>query len=200
MIITLLIILFIPIYFLFTIVLTLIQVNRKFKEPVDGIDIYLVSNGVHTDLVLPLNNHVINWSNQFPSNEKYISFGWGDKGFYLNTPRWRDLKFTTAIKALFYLGSSVMHVTHRSEISGVFRKIRITQKQYFEMVNMIDDSFKIVDGKLSFIQKGFYDAKGKYNMFFTCNCYVNRILKKIGVKTCVWAPFDKCLFYCKKWN
>lgn len=41
----------------------------------------------------------------------YLAIGWGDKGFYLNTPTWADLKFSTAFKAAFGLSKPAMHAT-----------------------------------------------------------------------------------------
>lgn len=46
----------------------------------------------------------------------YIAFGWGDKGFYLDTPTWADLKFSTAFKAAFWMGQSAMHTTYYREV------------------------------------------------------------------------------------
>ena len=45
------------------------------------------------------------------STAEYLAFGWGDKGFYLDTPEWSDLKASTAFKAAFALGNSAMHTT-----------------------------------------------------------------------------------------
>ncbi|MFM7854609.1 MAG: DUF2459 domain-containing protein [Flammeovirgaceae bacterium] len=39
----------------------------------------------------------------------------------------------------------------------------------------------------------FYEAKGTYNLFFTCNTWVNEGLKKAGLKACLWTPFDSGL-------
>jgi hypothetical protein len=33
----------------------------------------------------------------------YVSFGWGDKGFYLDTPSWAELQPSTAFVAAFGL-------------------------------------------------------------------------------------------------
>ena len=61
----------------------------------------------------------IDWSQKFlyedtvakDSTLRYIAIGWGDKGFYLDTPTWADLKFSTAFKAAFWLGNSAIHTT-----------------------------------------------------------------------------------------
>jgi hypothetical protein len=57
------------------------------------VEIHILTNGVHTDLVLPFQNQYIDWS-KFVSlvdtksgnpSALNVAFGWGDKGFYLQT-------------------------------------------------------------------------------------------------------------------
>ena len=71
------------------------------------VTIYMKSDGIHTDFVLPVENELKNWDKTFhfdnaknvDSTFKYISIGWGDQGFFLNTPQWSDLTFSTAFNA-----------------------------------------------------------------------------------------------------
>ena len=46
-----------------------------------------------------------------------ISIGWGDKGFYLDTPTWAELKLSTALIAGFGLGNAALHITYYDEIA-----------------------------------------------------------------------------------
>jgi len=72
--------------------------------------IYIKGDIVHTDLVLPVKTESKDWSQSIlykytrtgDTAFNYISFGWGDKGFYLETPTWADLKASTAFKAAFW--------------------------------------------------------------------------------------------------
>jgi len=59
---------------------------------------------------IPTQNEFIDWTTKVsPDDTKgkkkgdWLAFGWGDKGFYLNTPTWADLKFSTAVKAAFWM-------------------------------------------------------------------------------------------------
>lgn len=78
-------------------------------EEQNAIPIYILSNGVHTDIVVPIKNEIKDWRNEIQFNQtqskdslmNFIAFGWGDKGFYLDTPEWSDLKASTACKAAF---------------------------------------------------------------------------------------------------
>ena len=87
-------------------VLSRITVEEEPNEP-DEITIYILTNGVHTDIVMPVTTAQIDWSEQIKyentkegdSSYSHVAMGWGDKGFYLETPTWGDLKASTAIKA-----------------------------------------------------------------------------------------------------
>jgi uncharacterized protein (TIGR02117 family) len=160
---------------------------------------------VHCDIVLPIKNRYKDWTETISVNDydkgnfRYVSFGWGDRGFYLNTPRWRDLKFKVAITALFSLGTSVMHISYLEKKPTKY-KIRITPGQYKNIIIEIEKSFfdyNIIDGYGNGYDR-FYKGVGRYSMFKTCNVWVNNILKRVGIKTSLWTPFDKCLLYYRK--
>jgi hypothetical protein len=54
-------------YVLFALLFSAIPVNKNFQEDkTSGIDIYIQSNGVHTDLVLPIRNRYKDWSDVIP--------------------------------------------------------------------------------------------------------------------------------------
>ena len=88
---------FIALYFVVAFVLSSVPVNADFKEcEKDSVEIHILTNGVHTDLVLPYRNQYMDWSEWVnPSQTKSgdstavnVAFGWGDKGFYLETKTW----------------------------------------------------------------------------------------------------------------
>ncbi len=179
----------------------------------DCVEVYIRSNGVHTDIVVPIKNDIKDWSGQLDSKKTkagkidydYVGVGWGDKGFYLDTPTWGDLTFKTAFKALFYLGTSAMHVTfykglHESERC---KKIFISKESYQQIVAYIESSF-VLDEKGACIlienasywdNDSFYDAKGKYGIFYTCNTWTNNSLKAGNLKACLWTLFDYPIFF-----
>ncbi|MBK8367986.1 MAG: DUF2459 domain-containing protein [Bacteroidetes bacterium] len=100
--------------------LSKIKTNSNAIKSQKNITIYVKSNGMHTDIVMPINTDVYDWDSFLDKtwfldiNEtyQYVSIGWGDKGFYLNTPTMADLKAKTLTNALFGLGSTAMHVTY----------------------------------------------------------------------------------------
>jgi uncharacterized protein (TIGR02117 family) len=195
-------------YFISALVLSKIEVNSDFKEDEQNeYEIYLLTNGVHVDLVLPYKNEFHDWSKFVNAGDtksgdtlaQFVAFGWGDKGFYLQTKTWGDLKFKTAFNALFYRSTSAMHVSFykRMRVSESCKKIQITRESYDKLVKYIRESFD-VDGDGNSLKikdvayhnyDSFYEAQGKYSLFFTCNTWTNDGLKAAGLKACLWTPF-----------
>jgi len=202
---------FIVVYGLAVLVLSHITVN---SEPEAGGDvaIYINTNGVHTDILVPIKNNVKDWTKDIlytqtkskDSVATYVAFGWGDKGFYLDTPEWSDLKASTAFKAAFYLGTSAMHTRFYKSVKedNECVKVMITQKDYQDLVTYITDSFQYNDGKkMLWIENqsygdydAFYEAQGKYSLFYTCNTWANNALKAAHQKAALWTPYDKGIF------
>ena len=141
---------FIAVYFLCAITLSYIPVNNNFTPTTSGIDIYILSNGIHTDLVLPTKNEYKNWTKEIPyentlskdSRANFMAFGWGEKGFYLETPKWKDLKISTVLKAMFALNTCAMHITNYNYLkeNNECKKITISPEQYKKLVEYIESS------------------------------------------------------------
>ncbi|MBW8685298.1 TIGR02117 family protein [Chitinophaga sp. B61] len=186
------------------------------KAPSNGDDItlYILTNGVHTDLVMPVRNSQIDWSKEVlfsntTSNDtsaQWIAFGWGDKGFYLETPTWADLKFSTAVKAATGLSSSAIHATFYRSLREGSECIKFTtdSAHYAKLITYIRESFDRDEaGNVIHIKTdanygdadAFYEAKGSYSLFHTCNTWANSGLKYSGQRACLWTPFDKGIFY-----
>ncbi|MBO9702654.1 MAG: TIGR02117 family protein [Sporocytophaga sp.] len=205
---------FLLLYLVTAFVFTIIPVNNSFTEAKDGVQIFIRSNGVHTDIVVPVKDTVKDWRQELTGlhkyNEnqiKYVAFGWGDKGFYLHTPTWADLKVSTVLKAAFWLSTSAMHVTYypwKPIPDEDTRSIYISSDQYRMLVNYITDSFRLnSDGRFEVINccqysgldNEFYEGKGVYSLLKTCNTWTNKGLKEAGVNTAVWAPFEWSVMY-----
>jgi len=202
------IVLFLIIYFLASWICPYIKVNRDYVQEKQGIEIFIKSNGVHTDIVMPVKSKLCNWSTFLPFQDfeqvdeqfEYIAVGWGDKGFYLNTPEWKDLKFSTAFNAAFGLSETAMHITYnysKPKPSESCKKIILSEKQYQKLIVFILNSFYIKDKKpIKIMHPGysvydcFYEAKGTYHLFKTCNVWTGNALSKTGVKIGIWTPFQ----------
>lgn len=200
------------VYFFVAIILSVIPVNSKTSKPAQKkYPMFLSSNGVHIDIVLPVSDSIVNWFEKIKFERKiqpfihYLSFGWGNKEFYIHAPEWSDLTLKTALDALFLKGGAVLHVSPYHSISedrNTFR-IQLSETEYRQLVNYITASFK-TDSSGSFIPFGqikysqydtFYESTMRYSLFNTCNTWTNRALKKSGIKSCLWTPFDKGILY-----
>ena len=207
---------FVLLYLGITYLLFLIPVNKDApNRGPDEVTIYVRSNGVHTDIVVPVKNEVMDWSKvtkyeHTESNDtslKWLAFGWGDKGFYLQTPEWSDLKFSVAFNAMFHLGSTAMHVDFcRKMVPGEkCKEIHISKAEYHKLITYIKNSFKY-DSYNQVIQivsnndgygpdDAFYEARGAYDLFHTCNTWANSALKSCDQKACRWTPTDRGILH-----
>jgi len=203
----------IVLYLFFAILLSVIPVNTTTKNCSDAcVEIYILSNGVHTDIVVPLKTTIHDYSTQLNpklvkehKNYNFASIGWGDKGFYLNTPTWAELKFSTAFNALFYLSDSAMHVSYYEKLTEneLCKKISIPAESYKKIIETINQSFTADDNgnfiPIAHAHYGsndvFYEAESRYSLFKTCNTWTNNVLKAGNLKACLWTPFDKGIFY-----
>lgn len=186
------------------------------KEPDQAADItfYLKTNGVHTDIIIPVRTDSKDWNKDFPVTDTrsgdttlaFIAFGWGDKAFYLETPTWADLKASTAFKAAFGLSVSAMHITYYPVLQENENCIRRTmgKAQHERLIRFIEESIdRDANGRPIVIptearygqHDAFYEAKGRYSLFRTCNTWTNNALKASGQCACWWTPFDKGIFY-----
>ena len=200
-------------YIILGLVLPYIPVaEQKVDEP-KNITAYILTNGVHTDLVVPIKSEEIDWSQEIPfentkskrTDYNYLSVGWGDKGFYLDTPTWADLKVSTALKAAFWLSESAMHCTFYEKMTEGTdcKKIMLTKSQYLSLIDFIKSKFdRDQNGKTILIKTdavydtndAFYDAKGSYSFLNTCNTWANDGLKAAGQKAAFWTPTDSGIF------
>ncbi|WP_408732648.1 TIGR02117 family protein [Chryseobacterium sp.] len=200
-------------YIVLGLTLPLISVSAKDDGQEKVVPVYIYTNGVHTDIVMPVKNDLQDWSRKIPfenikskkTDYNYIGVGWGDKGFYLDTPTWADLKFSTAVKAAFWMSESAMHCTYyRTMKEGEDCKmIMISRNQYKNLVKFVEDKFdRDQNGRFILIptnavyddNDAFYDAKGTYSFLYTCNTWSNDALKAAGQKAALWTPTDFGIF------
>lgn len=194
-------------YVLLAFILGSIPVNRDAQQAQHGIEVFVGSNGVHTDFVMPVRSEAIDWQAHFPvahfrnvePSVSHIAFGWGDREFYLETPTWADLELGTAFRASLLTSRSAMHVTYLNHpgVSERRKRIVLSSAQYQHLVGYVLDSFErdtsnrviLIPDKGYGSNDAFYTANGSYSLWNTCNTWTGRGLRQIGIKTGVWTPF-----------
>lgn len=185
-------------YFLFFAIGGFFSVGTIHEE--GDLAIYVKTNGVHTDICLPVETDYFDWKTlipptDFPANNKFefVSIGWGDKGFFLDTPEWSDLTFSTAFNAAFLNSPTAMHVIYWERepvVSSSSAKVFISESNYRNLITFIKESFKMENESVVLIPNrgywsndNFYEANGNYHLFNTCNRWTNRALKILDVQT-----------------
>jgi uncharacterized protein (TIGR02117 family) len=205
---------FVTFYMLLAFVCKYIPINNDYEEPIDGTEIFIISNGVHADICLPLKDNGKFWSDLFNFEEfstlrrtpKYISFGWGDKGFFLDTPTWNDLTLSTALNAAFLPSNTAIHVSYledkpsQSENTKSFKvnneALKRIENYIVSYIQLNNDKPQLIDCcRYPNVHDNFYEANGSYHMFRTCNVWTNQVIKEGGVRTSVWTPFDWTILY-----
>ncbi len=163
--------------------------------------------------IVPIDALGVDWRQRLPldamlagvNSSAMLSFGWGDRAFYLTTPTWSDLKASTAFIALTGLDTTVLHVAAVAVPTpdDQTRHLHLSADQYRRLVTYIEASFQHdPDGYAMPIAGAgygrydeFFEAKGHYSMFYTCNEWVRRGLAGVGVRAPLWSPFDEALLY-----
>lgn len=203
---------FLVLYLVSALLISKIAVNSDISQKNKEVEIFILSNGVHTDIVVPIKNKYKDWSKEIrfehtkskDSLARFLAIGWGDKGFYLNTPEWSDLKTSTAFNAAFGLSTSAMHTTFYKQMKEASdcKKIKISADEYQKLVTYISESFTYdtaknpqwISGNSYGKRDAFYEANGSYNLFYTCNTWANNALKAANQKASLWTVTDTGIF------
>ena len=189
---------------------SLVPVNRGWKEPAKGTTIYLADNGIHVDLILPIEAQGLDWRPLVPARDfaradpdaSFIAFGSGEKRVYLNTPTWWDITPRTIWSALAG-GERVMHVEYVPSPYYAVREIRLRPEEYRRLWAAIRSDLTL-DSKGHPIRidhpgygpsDAFYRATGKASAIRNCNAVVANWLRLAGVKASLWPPFAPSLIW-----
>lgn len=186
--------------------------NPSWQEPAEGVVIFVRSNGVHVDLVLPASAYGTDLYRLVPPSHIAdpeaarggAAFGWGQREFYLETPRWSDLSIDNAARSVFG-GDTLMHVEHVAppRPSSDTRPLRLDRQGHGQLVAAVADGFAARNGRrtVPLLGRGygsddvFYEATGRYNAFRTSNQWTADALATAGVRIGVWTPFAQGIMW-----
>ncbi len=201
------------IYLLLVAVGTLVPVNSSFVPTPGGTTVYISTNGFHTDVILPIGDQrekcfavaADEALGERAKSYSYLSYGWGDKDFYMQSYDGNFPSFSTILDAMFVPSESLMHVTflRKAPTPGTdVKAVRLSEEQYNRLTGFITASFrKEADRLVKLNQPGygsndlFYRAEGNYHMFNTCNAWTGDALREAGVKVSWWTPLESSVFF-----
>lgn len=197
---------FVALYFGAAEALSRMAVNRD-ADPLAGpIDVYLVTNGVHVDVWVPARTTTRDWATWLPPEvpadpDGYVAFGWGDRGFYLEVPTWDDLTVGVAARAILWPSATAMHVS--AYVGAPYpgpsvHLLGLDEAAYGALCAFIERGFdldaagrpKLIDHPGYQENDRFFEARGSYHLFNTCNVWTNGAVKAMGQRAAVWAPME----------
>lgn len=182
---------------------SLVPVNAAWRPAESGVRIYVVDNGIHTDLVFPVAATGADWWADLVRPEHFadpgataathVAFGWGDRDFYLNTPTWWDVNPLRIGKAATGVGATVMHVERVAEPrpGPDVRSIMLRPEEYARLAAFVRASFGAARAPVRGYGNAdaFYEGLGRYSLFNTCNNWTGAALRSAGVRMGAWTPF-----------
>ena len=176
--------------------------NAGWRQPAEGVRIFLDDNGIHTGIVLPVSTAGVDWRDLVHAEDladpryaayDHIEIGWGDRHFYQDTPTWADLRPTTLLRAAIGSGDTLIHVDHlpAPQPGETVRAITLSPDQYRRLAAVIRAQF--VPGGAHYHGYGgwdaFYEARGRYSALHTCNAWTGDMLRAAGIRVGAWTPF-----------
>lgn len=184
----------------------LVPMNSGWKEPDEGSTIYLRSNGIHVDIVMPAEAQGLSWPRLLPPDDvrdppllvRWYGFGAGERRVYLETPTWGDITPKTLWSALTG-GERVLHIDQTAEPGFELRAIRLRPEEYRRLWSAIRADFEGRPRRIDHPGYGpddaFYQGRGRASAIHTCNQWVADKLRLAGVKTSLWSPFPAGLLW-----
>lgn len=183
-----------------------------------AITIYVYNSGIHTDLIIPVQNQFWDWQDKIDLKSlaaesksiKYLAFGFGDRSYFLETYQGQSAKFATTFQALFLPTPPAIRVLLYRDVPQIMPEIKcvkVSNSNYLKLVDFINDSFeidtqnqKIIIEKIPENQGGFYEARGTYSILRGCNDWTAEALRIAEIKTPLWSSLASSIMWHLKSN
>ncbi|MCW3796348.1 TIGR02117 family protein [Sphingomonas sp. BN140010] len=195
-------------YLLAALVGSLVPLNGAWTEPARGTTVYLRSNGVHVDIVMPAVAQGLDWRSYFPrrdfadapANPKWFGFGAGERRVFLETASWADLTPRAAWGAVAG-GERIIHVDRTAEPGADLFAIRLRPEEYRRLWAAVRAQLALspegrplrIDHPGYGPDDAFYLSRGRASALNTCNNWVADKLRLAGVEVSAWSPFAQGL-------
>jgi uncharacterized protein (TIGR02117 family) len=184
--------------------------------PVSGegapVTIHVVSNGFHTDIVVPMVTDAVDWRGLMrlspitrqSLDAPYLALGWGSRAAYTQLGTLTDLSPGLLLKAIAF-DESVVHlqpVASVREGEGV-RRLTLTPDGYARLARHVEDSLARTAGgdavPLDGVTHGTGDAflrgRDRFWLLRSCNVWVGEALRAAGRPAGLWTPLAQSLMW-----
>jgi uncharacterized protein (TIGR02117 family) len=183
---------------------SLIPANARWRQPSNGIEIFVETNGVHVSIILPISAVGSDLSDLIKPEDlsdpalfgSHAMIGWGHSAVYRNTKTWADVRSGDIASAVTGSNETTLHIYHLiNPKTTVYRKaIRISPDQYRLIVRDVRAAFRLDQTGHSTAYPAyaannlFYDSTGYYSALHTCNNWTADVLRHAGIRIGIWTP------------
>lgn len=166
--------------------------------------IYVLSNGFHSDIALPVSAAPTLGIDlaDFPVERDaiaYLAIGWGSVTAYTSLRAVSDLTMGIVAKAVAF-DETVVHVLPTGVLAardGIY-VLELSQAQLDALTANIAQDFAStvpIAGLSQGFGDLFYDGRGRFSLWRTCNTWTGGHLRAVGVPVGFWTPSAWSLEY-----
>ncbi len=191
-------------YFAAALLGSFIPANAGWREPKDGIPIFVETNGVHVSLIVPMSAAGEDLSDLIRPEHlarrdlygTHAMIGWGHGPVYRNARTWGDVRSGDIGSAIIGSDETTLHIYHLIDPQPLphRKRFHVSEGQYRRIIAAIRSTFRLLpDGQSkAYPAYGednlFYDSVGHYSAIFTCNEWTGAVLRDAGVRIGLWTP------------
>lgn len=196
--------LIIGLYFLAALVGSAIPANSGWRAAESGIPLFVETNGVHVSLIVPMAAAGEDLSDLIRPDHlddpdlygTHAMIGWGHRGVYRNARTWGDVRSGDIGSAIIGSKDTTLHIYHLTDPRPAPHRKRflVSERQYRSIIASIRSTFRLDPNGQSRAYPAyapdnlFYDSKGHYSAYTTCNEWTGKVLRKAGVAMGIWTP------------
>lgn len=178
------------------------------------VQVCVVSLGVHSNILVPQITPTFDWNNWLPvqqwqpaqtqseSTYRYLSFGWGERVFYRQSPTQLDQILALGWRALLLPNPAILRVQGYSQLPVDLdhQCTLVTGAEYQRLAQHIQATFEqnpqgelLPAGDEPQQASHFYLAKGSYSLLYNSNNWTAAGLRAAGIRTPRWSSLASAI-------
>ncbi|GIT91663.1 hypothetical protein JANAI62_21200 [Jannaschia pagri] len=166
------------------------------EDPGDDVDIHFIGTAIHVDLLLPATPEV-RAALDFAAEDgvplgaaDWVLVGWGARDFYTATGSYSDMRIGPVWRAVTG-DASVLRIEVYGPINTAgLDRLSLSHAQFMRLVQAIADTRggPVLPSAGFTSTDRFYEARGRFHIFRTCNVWVGEMLRAAGLRFGRWTP------------